>query len=154
MSVSSTLARRGAAVSAALVALAPAPAARAQVRDCGPPARVVAVSPTHRARIAEQPVRRGAAIAVGAEIRVPPGGWLRMSRRGADLRLAHGRVLLECADTRLETGRLTLIAARSRPARAVLATPQAALAAAARTARSSWRSVAGLASGSTRASRA
>ena len=68
---------------------------------------------------------------------------------------ARGRVLLECADTRLETGRLTLVAARSRPARAVLATPQAALHRdPAPAARSSWRSVAGRASGCTRASRA
>lgn len=124
--ISATLGRRGAAVSAAVLALAVAPAARAQVRRCGPPARVVAVSRTHRARTAEQPVPVGAAIAVGAEIRVPPGGWLRLARRGAHLRLGRSRVLLECADTRLETGRLTLIAARSRPARAVLATPQAA----------------------------
>ena len=72
-------------------------------------------------------MRGGAAIAVGAEIRVPPGGWLRLARRGAHLRLGRGRVLLECADTRLETGRLTLVAARIGPARAVLATPQAAL---------------------------
>ena len=126
--VTSTVGRRGAAVSAAVVALALPSGARAQqAGGCGPQARVVAVSRTHRPRIAEQPLRGGAAIAVGAEIRVPPGGWLRLVRRGAHLRLGRGRVLLECGDTRLETGRLTLVAARIRPARAVLATPQAAL---------------------------
>jgi hypothetical protein len=125
--VTPALDRRGAAAAAVALALVGAPPAAAPARGggCGAPARVVAVSPTHRPRIGEQPVRRDEAIAVGAEIRVPSGGWLRLARRGAHLRLGRGRVLLECADTRVVTGRLSLVAARSAPARAVLATPQA-----------------------------
>ncbi|HSS56673.1 MAG TPA: hypothetical protein VLK59_01595, partial [Solirubrobacteraceae bacterium] len=122
--------RRGAAGVATLLAvgllLPSVRRAPAQAGGCGAPARVVAVSRTHRPRIGQQPLRGGEAIAVGAEIQVPLGGWLRMSRRGASLRLGRGAVRLECAATRLVAGRISLVAARSDPARAVLATPQAA----------------------------
>ena len=121
--------RRGAAGAAALLAvglLVPSVGrAPAQVGGCGAPARVVAVSRTHRSRIGAQPVHSGEALAVGAEIHVPVGGWLRLSRRGASLRLGRGAVRLECAATRLVAGRISLVAARSEPARAALATPQA-----------------------------
>jgi murein DD-endopeptidase MepM/ murein hydrolase activator NlpD len=127
-----TLGGRSAAVVAAALALAGAlpAAARAQASGCGAPARVVAVPGTHRPRIGEQRLRSGEAIALGAEIRVPPGGWLSLERRGARLRIGQGRVLMECADTRVVTGRLSVVAARSEPARTVLATPQAAFTAA------------------------
>ena len=123
------LAARGVTVAAASLAVVGAAPRVAETRQhapgCGGPARVVAVSRTRRPRIAEQPLGRGAAIGIGAEIRVPPGGWLRLSRRGASLRLGAGALRLECAATRIIAGRMSLVAARSDPTRAVLATPQA-----------------------------
>jgi len=114
-----------AATSLAVIGAAPSVAGtRPQAPGCGGPARVVAVSRTRRPRIAEQRLARGEAIAFGAEIRVPPGGWLRLSLRGASLRLGGGRVRLDCAATRVIAGRISVVAARTRPSRAVLATPQ------------------------------
>jgi hypothetical protein len=123
------LATRGATVAATslvLIGVAPSVAhARAQASGCGGPVRVLAASRTRRPRIAGQPLLRGARVAVGAEIRVPSGGWLRLSRRGASLRLGAGAIRLECAATRIIAGRMSVVAAPSDPTRAVLATPQA-----------------------------
>jgi hypothetical protein len=123
------LATRGATVAATSLALLGASPSVSETRGtapgCGGPARVVAVSRTRRPRIAEQPLTRGAAIAVGAQIRVPSGGWLRLFRRGATLRIGAGALRLDCAATRIIAGRISLVAARSDPTRAVLVTPQA-----------------------------
>ena len=100
--------------------------APAQVGGCGGPARVVAVSRTHRPRIAEQPLRGGEAI---ADRRGDPRAarWLAAPVPARSLLAARraARVRLECAATRIIAGRMSLVAARSDPTRAVLATPQA-----------------------------
>jgi murein DD-endopeptidase MepM/ murein hydrolase activator NlpD len=115
-----------AATSLAVIGAAPLVAeTRQQAPGCGQPARVVGVSRTRRPRIAEQPLARGAAVAIGAEIHVPRGGWLRLSRRGASLRVGAGALRLECEATRIDAGRISLVAPSSDPTRAVLATPQA-----------------------------
>jgi murein DD-endopeptidase MepM/ murein hydrolase activator NlpD len=114
------------ALAVVVVVLPSVTATHAQAPGCGDPARVVAESTTHGPRIAEQRLRVGETIAVDAEVRVPLGGWLRLSRRGASLRLGHGAVRLECAATRVVAGRISLVAARSEPSRAMLATPEAA----------------------------
>jgi hypothetical protein len=123
------LATRGATVAATSLALLGAAPSGSETREqapgCGGPARVVAVSRTRRPRIAEQPLSRGATIAIGAQIRVPSGGWLRLARRGASLRFGGGALRLDCAATRIIAGRMSLVAARSDPARAVLTTPEA-----------------------------
>jgi hypothetical protein len=123
------LATRGATVAATslvLVGVAPSVAQTGvQAPGCGGPATVLAASRTRRPRIAAQPLIPGARVAVGAEVRVPSGGWLRLSRRGASLRLGAGALRLECRATRIVAGRMSVIAAPSDPTRAVLATPQA-----------------------------
>ena len=152
--MTSTLGGRGATVAAAARrALGVLPsAARAQarrMRHAGPRHRRVAqrIGPGSR----EQPVRGGAAIAVGAEIRVPPGGWLRLARaRRASAPRSRPRACWS-ARTRAWRPAGSDPDRGAQPARARGAGDAAGRASRprTRTAGSRWRSVAGRASGCT-----